>query len=91
MGTPPQYPIGLDHRRVRPQIGLNRLQTGEIRAERLENHPLKEFAILIVALAILIDAEHIRKRIGARSIAAHNRRHGKAGQRPSALTAQEAT
>jgi PIN domain nuclease of toxin-antitoxin system len=40
------------------QKGLNRLQTGQIRAKRLEYDPFKEFAILIVALATLIDARH---------------------------------
>jgi hypothetical protein len=47
------------------QKGLNRLQTGQIRAKRLEYDPFKEFAILIVALATLIDARHAARDFAA--------------------------
>ena len=59
LGTPHSIP----HRPRSPtswtlKSGQNRLSEGQIRAKRLENDPLKEFAILIVALAILIVARH---------------------------------
>src|SRR5258708_37375003 len=58
--TPSQYPIGLDHRRAGPQIGPKSPLNGSNRSENLRKQPLQKFAILIVALAILIDAQHLK-------------------------------
>src|SRR5450631_1898549 len=61
LGTPPQYPIGLDHRRAGPQIGGPKSPLdGSNRSQNLRKQPLQKFAILIVALAILIDAQQFK-------------------------------